>query len=245
MKRSRMGIAAGLTSLAVGAFATFPASALAQEGQVDYTNTVTVSAGSRVEQDADVATITFGVRAHNDEAAAATSEVAERTEAVVAALRAAGVAQNELTVGGVRLGRRTTRRGRLLGYVASVSVKVKTQQLNRLGAYIDAAVAGGADSIRDLEYDVQDRTGAVRQALREAIEFARAKAEALAGAENRQVGRAIVISEYDSRPPRSVSFDVARGAGVSGGSAEPAALIPLEPPTISTQARITVTFELI
>jgi uncharacterized protein len=246
MKRTKAGIVAGLTSMAMGVFAAFPGSALAQEEPIDYTNTVTVSAGSKVEQDADLATIAFGIRAQDDQAAAATREVAETTEAVVASLRAAGVAQDELTVGGVRLARRTDRRGRLLRYVASVSVKVETDRMNRLGAYIDAAVAGGADSIRDLEYDVKDRTGAVTRALREAIEFARAKAEALAEAENREVGAAIVISEYDSRPPRSVSFDSARGSlATSGGRAEPAALIPLEPPTITTQARITATFELV
>ena len=222
-----------------------PVTAQAQDAGIDYTNTVTVASGATVELEADVATVTFGVRTASKDAAEATRELAVKTQSVVDSLLAAGVTEEELTVGSIRLGRRTDRRGNFLRYVASSQVKVRTDRLNSLGEIIEAAVSGGASSIGRLSYDVKDRSAAVDQALREAMAFARAKATALAEAENRQVGPAIVISEYDSRPPRSVSFD--GGGGASGGSADAiaASIVPLIPPTLEARARITVTFALI
>lgn len=214
--------------------------ARAQE-EVTYANTVTVAAGASVELEADIATLTFGVRARSDDASTATRRVGRKTRSVVAALEAAGVTDEELTVGGVSLRRSYDRRGTPTGYVASVAVKVKTERLGALGRIIDAGVAGGAGSLR-LAYNVKDRTAAVDQALRDAMVLARAKATALAEADGRQVGPAIVISEYNATPPRAVSYEA---AGLAGGSAADTSTIPLEAPILSAKARITVTFELI
>jgi uncharacterized protein YggE len=248
MKETRILVNKGrlLVVLATVAAVMLPVAAQAQEAGVDYTNTVTVASGATVEMEADIATISFGVRAGNLDASEATRTAGRKTQTVVAALRRAGVTEEELTVGGVNLSRRTDRKGNFIRYVASVTVKVKTTRLDALAEIIDAAVAAGASSIRGVNYDVQDRRAAVDQALREAMQFARAKATALAQAEGRQVGPAIVISEYDSRPPRSVSLERSVLGSSAGGAADSAAsYIPLTPPTLEARARITVTFELV
>ena len=233
-------------SILTAVLVAIPSVAVAQEGGLDYTNTVTVAAGSKVEMEADLARIHFGIRGASKDAAEATRKAASKTESVLDGLRNAGVTQEELTVGGVRLDRRTDRKRNFLGYVASVSIKVETAQLDLVGEFIDAAVVAGATSVRGLEYDVQDRSAAVDQALREAMSFARAKAEALAESAGREVGLAIMISEYDSRPPRAVAYDTAaRSAEQSGSAGGMASVIPVIPPTLTTQARITVTFELV
>lgn len=249
MKRTRTRITPLVTAIAAVWLVALPGVASAQEAGIDYTNTVTVAAGATVEMEADIATVSFGIRAGNVDASTATRTAAEKTQSVVDALRAAGVAEDELTVGGVTLDRRTDRKGNFIRYVAGTVVKVKTERLGRLAEFIDAAVVGGASSVRGLSYNVSDRSGAVDQALREAMAFARAKATALAESENRQVGPAIVISEYDSRSPRSVSYELdglAREVrGMTVGAPAAAAFVPLVPPTIEAHARITVTFELI
>lgn len=247
MKRIRVRVRPRLTAALVGGLLlAIPGFANAQEAGIDYTNTVTVASGATVELVADIATVSFGVRAGDVSATEATREAARKTESVVAALRGAGVTEEELIVGGVSLRRRTDRHGDFINYVASVVVKVETTRLSALAQIIDSAVVGGASSIRGLRYDVQDRSAAVDQALREAMAFARAKATALAESENRQVGRAIVISEYDSRPPRTVSLERSvLAASVRGTRDSAASYIPLSPPKLEARARITVTFELI
>lgn len=244
--RPRISNAGRVVAMALAVTAALlPGVARAQEAGIDYTNTVTVAAGATVEMEADIATITFGVRAANTDAAEATRALATKTQSVVDSLLAAGVTEEELTVGSVRLGRRTDRDGNFLRYVASSQVKVKTGRLDSLGEIIEAAVGGGASSIGRLSYDVADRSGAVDQALREAMAFARAKATALAEAEGRQVGPAIVISEYDSRPPRAVSYETAGRISAASADAVRASLVPLVPPTLEARASITVTFALI
>ena len=251
MKRTRIHVKRGRLSIALGLVAALvlPGAAQAQEAEgIDYTNTVTVAAGATVEMEADVATVTFGVRAGNVDASTATRTAAEKTQSVVDALTAAGVTEDELVVSGLSLNRKTDRRGNFIRYVASTVIKLKTDRLTLLGEFIDAAVAGGASSIRGLSYNVKDRSGAVDQALREAMAFARAKATALAESENRQVGPAIVIYEYDSRAPRSVSYNTGDTAGAASdaeGALMGRSIVPLAPPTIEARARVTVTFALV
>lgn len=233
----------GALSSALALLVAVPQAALAQE--VDYMNTVTVAAGASVEMPADVASISFGVRESAPTATEATRALGRSTQSVVDALRAAGVGEDdELSVSSVHLRRRTDRDGNLIEYVATSSIKVKTDDLDELGAIIDAGVAGGADSLGGLRYDVKDRTAAVEQALREAMLFARVKANALATAAGRTVGIALIISEYNSRPPRSFMVAGTRG-GTGAGAADAASFVPVEPPILDADARITVTFELI
>lgn len=230
---------------ALSALLVLPQTAHAQE--VDYMNTVTVAAGATVEVVADLASISFGVRESAQTAGEATRALGTSTQSVVDALRAAGVGQDdELVVSSVHLRRRTDRNGNLIEYVATSSIRVKTDDLEEMGQIIDAGVAGGADSLGGLRYDVKDRTAAVEQALNEAMQFARLKANALATAAGRTVGLALIISEYNSRPPRTVSVAGTRG-GTGGGQAasDAASYVPVEPPTLDADARITVTFELI
>ena len=227
---------------ALAALVVLPQTAHAQE--FDFMNTVTVAAGASVETPADRVSVSFGVRETGPTAGEATRKLAAATQAVVDALRDAGVGQDdELSVGDVRLGRRTDRDGNLLEYVASSNVRVKTADLNGLGEIIDAGVAGGADSIGGLRYSVSDRTAAVEQALEEAMNLARSKATILATTAGRTLGIALIISEYDSRPPRSFAISDTRSSG--GAMAAAASYIPTEPPILDATARITVTFELI
>lgn len=230
---------------ALAALVALPQAAQAEE--INYMNTVTVAAGASVEVVADIASISFGVRESAQTAGEATRALGTSTQAVVDALRAAGVGQDdELSVSSVHLRRRTDRHGNLIEYVATSNIRVKTDDLEEMGQIIDAGVAGGADSLGGLRYDVKDRTAAVEQALKEAMQFARLKANALATAAGRTVGMALIISEYNSRPPRTVSVAGTRG-GTSGGAAaaDAASYVPVEPPTLDADARITVTFELI
>ncbi|HJR45669.1 MAG TPA: SIMPL domain-containing protein [Actinomycetota bacterium] len=232
----------GILVAAVTALVVLPQPVRAQE--IDFTNTVTVAAGASVEMPADEVSVGFGVRETGPTATDATRALAASTQAVVDALRAAGVGQgDELSVGSVRLGRRTDRFDNFIEYVASSSVRVKTGDLDALGEIIDAGVAGGADSVSGLRYSVSDRTAAVEQALVEAMKLARKKATILATTDGRTVGKAIMISEFDSRPPRAVAVRGTRSAG--GATADAASFIPTEPPILDAQARITVTFELI
>ncbi len=81
------------------------------------------------------------------------------------------------------------------GYVARNSVEVRVDNVDRVGEYLEAAVASGATSLGGVRFDLKDRAKLEREALRLAVADARAKAEAAAAGAGRSIERIIRIEE--------------------------------------------------
>ncbi len=228
-------------------------------GAQETINTVTVGATKEVDVEADIGRAVFGVRTTDVSARDATSELSVRTRSVLDALRDAGFTNEELSTGEVRLSRTCIRRcidpnprdnvapDRVMGYVGSATVKLETNQLDRLGPAVDAAVRGGARSIRNISYDVENKDAAVLEALRQAMQFARAKGEVIAEEAGRELGPAITIVEGRTyRPEMYTVADELLGKTIrDAGGAAAAIPFPVEPPTLKASARVTVTWELL
>jgi len=223
-------------------------------------NTVTVAASKDVDIEADIGRATFGVRTKDVSARQATSELSRLTQSVLDALRDAGFTNAELSTENVRLYRACIRRcvdpnprdnvepDRVMGYVGSATVRLETSRLDRLGAAVDAAVSGGAKSIRGISYDVEDKDEAVLEALRQAMQFARAKAEVIAQEAGRELGPAVIVEEGRTSAPEQYALaDRAFASTVVSGAGGAANVIPfpVEPPTLKASARVTVTWELL
>ena len=209
-------------------------------------NQVGVAAGGSVELDPDIAYVTFGVAARRDSAAEALDVVAAQSEAVRQALRDAGIAAEDITTPDVGLRKAYRREGRrrvFTGYRASMAIRVETTDVDSVGDVIDAGVAGGAQTVRNVSFDVQDKRAAVALALTEAMEFAEAKARALVEAAGRTLGQVVVIQEGDSRPPRAISYEAVYDS--AGGESAAAGSIKLLPGKLTASARIYVVFEMI
>ena len=247
---SRFGVAIAVCAAYVGIVA--PASA-----QVAV-NTVTVAATKKVDVEADIGRANFGVRSKDRSAKDATTELSRKTKSVLDALKGAGFTTAELATGNVRLSRECIARckdpdprdnqpaNRVMGYIGSASVNLETAKLDRLGAAVDAAVEGGANSIRSVNYDVEDKDEAVLEALRQAVRSARAKAQVIAEETGRTLGPAIVVEEGRTSAPGT--FEVANdlaAAGFGGTAPSQSIPFPVEPPTLSASARVTVTWELL
>lgn len=247
-------------SLAMSIGSGFVATA-APAGAQEAVNTVTVAASKKVDIEADLGRANFGVRTEDRSARTATNELSERVDSVLDALRAEGFTGDELATGSVRLERTCIRLckdpnpkdeippRRIMGYVGSAGIGVETKRLDKLGDAVDAAVGAGANSIRNVSYDVEDDDAAVLQALREAMIFARAKAQVIADEAGRTLGPALIVEEGRTSAPGS--FDVAEGlrddalGSTAGGAPSDSIPFPVEPPTLSASARVTVTWELL
>jgi uncharacterized protein YggE len=104
----------------------------------------------------------------------------------------------------------------VVGYIASNSVRVRTEMLDRVGAIIDAAIKKGATSIAGLNFYSSNVDEARRSALAQAVENARRDAEVMARAAGGQLGALIELSSEQVdviRPPMPM-FDMARKASV-------------------------------
>lgn len=168
---------------------------------------LTVSAQGRVSRVPDVATIRAGVTTQGTTAAAALADDAARMNRVLAALRAAGIAPNDLTTAAVSLQPRYRyvdgQPPAVVGYEASDTVSVRFRDVARAGRVLDALVAQGANQIDGPTLSLEHPDAALDEARADAVKRARARAELYAAAAGLRVERIVSISEEgeEAAPP--------------------------------------------
>ena len=95
-------------------------------------------------------------------------------------------------------GKRTSR-----GYVVSNAIEVRVDKLDDVGRLLDAAVTAGATNVSNIRFELKDRSGAEREAVRLAVADARARADAAAEGAGTKVVNVVRIEETSDRnmPP--------------------------------------------
>jgi hypothetical protein len=193
---------------------------------------ITVTGTGVVTSVPDRADFSFGVLSQGRTASAALAANAAEMRRVIAAVRGAGVAADDVQTQQVWLSPRYTDEGEsIIGYTATNTVSARIRDLGRAGAVIDAAVEAGANQVSGPSLTRSDSNELYRTALRAAYANARAKAQALAGAAGITLGRAIDMVESGGPIPLPVAESAARLADT-----------PIEPGTQDIQATVTVTF---
>ena len=199
---------------------------------------VAVSGTASVSTAPDKATVTLGTRTQAANPADAQSGNAAKMNAVLKALYAQGVAKADIKTADISLDRQTQNRGtkrETTFYVAHNSVIVTMHDLTKVGAIVDAAVKGGADSVGNIQFSLSDQTKARQQALSEAVKGAHQKAEVMAQAADSSLGNVVSIREQGSSYPRPVQYG---GASLATG-AESTVPSPVVPPS-NIETRVTV-----
>lgn len=129
-------------------------------------------------------------------------------------------------------GRRTPR-----GYVARNGVEVRVDAVERVGDLLDALVEAGATTVTGVRFDLKDRAGAEREALRLAVADARARAEAMASGAGRSIDRVLRIA--DSPQPRFRAM--AEPVMMQRSAVAPAEATPIEAGLIEVHAQVELT----
>ena len=163
---------------------------------------------------------------------------AQAMTAVLQKLRAAGLKDDALQTRGYDLqpeydynnGRQTLR-----GYLARNSVEVRVDELNRVGEFLDVAVASGATSVGNVRFDLKDRGAVEREALRLAVADARRRADAAASGAGLKVERVIRIEEQRARVQPPMPMMMAERASMAAQAAPPVA-----PGELEVQATVTM-----
>jgi uncharacterized protein len=109
-------------------------------------------------------------------------------------------------------------------YTALSVVRVTTDELDKVGAAIDAATQAGANHVQSVQYTVRDAQALHTQLLRDASAKARANAEALAAGLNLKIVRLVSAEEIrdaasaapDMPDPESRAGPIDPTAGQSG-----------------------------
>ena len=151
----------------------------------------------------DVANLSLGVSVTDDTVAEARSAAAESMADVLAALKAQGVADADVTTSHFQIyqdydygpeGREP------LGYTVSNGVNVKVRQIDDVAAVIDAAVAAGGDYIEfnHISFSFSDTAAMEEEARQAAVANMQNKAEQLAEFAGRELGDLKMLSEGGS-----------------------------------------------
>jgi len=143
----------------------------------------------------DRARVHIAVETRGKTAAEAAAENARIQTAVIARLRALGIAAERITTVGFNVQPEYNRsrdpdvsQPRVIGYVARNTVRADVWRMDQVGPVIDASLAAGANSVGGLDMYSSREDAVRREALANAVNAARADAEAMAAAAGGRLG---------------------------------------------------------
>lgn len=216
---------------------------------------VNITAEGRSERAPDLATFNAGVVAQGKTAGEAMSANTARMDAVLAAVRAAGVAPRDIQTSSLSLQPQyhypqvaPPPRGadgaftevaqpeppRIIGYEARNTVSVRLRQIAQMGRLIDALVAAGANQVDGPYFSVDRPDAAGDDARADALRKAKARAELYAREAGFRRARLLSISEPGGYYP--VSRDIVVTSQAFGGAIAP----PPPPPSIVQPGQVAV-----
>jgi uncharacterized protein YggE len=175
------------------------AAATAQTAAPRNPTLLTMTVEGRTARTPDVAEISGGVVTSAPTAAAAMTENAAKMNAVVAAVRKAGIAERDIQTAGLNLQAQYRYEANqapiLTGYQASNTVNLRVRSVAQTGKLIDTLVGVGANQINGPTFRVEDSDAALDEARQAAITTAKARAELYAKATGLRVRRIVTITE--------------------------------------------------
>ncbi|MDQ3549564.1 MAG: SIMPL domain-containing protein [Chloroflexota bacterium] len=213
-----------IMAVAIGVASRSESGATAAE--TDATRTISVNGEGRVSLAPDVVMMSVGVDERDADLTAAQAAAAEKMDAIIAALRANGVAEDDIQTGNysVYAERDYEREGQpVTGYVVSHTVTAKVRDIDNSGTVVAAAIDAGANNVGGIWFGLDDPAAAIEQARELAVADAEAKATDLARLANATLGPIQVISEgyAPSSPP--VAYD---GGGAAFDEAARSSIAP-------------------
>lgn len=217
----------GLSALLVWAALATPAAAqiAATPDQLAAGPVVTVQISEQLRSPPDQATISMSTESRAPTATAALADNKAKTQALLAAIRGAGIGDRDVQTEGISLGadyRYETVNGvgtqRFNGYVARNSVRIKTRNLDRLSGLLDTLTAAGATAIYGPSFDIADPLPIRAEARRRAM--ARGETEAGEYARNAGFARVRLLTVQEGVSYRSADI-VVTGTRVGGAPPPP------------------------
>ncbi|MFZ5825111.1 MAG: SIMPL domain-containing protein [Bacillota bacterium] len=246
MKRGLFAaLLAGL--MLIGAL-VYPAATYAEtQTQTPPPRTLNVTGHGKIELKPDTATIILGISQVRKSPAEAYAAMSADLVNISGSVKTMGVKEEEIKTGTFNLQAEynwTQEKGQeLVGYRATTTLNITTQQLDKVAELIQQAVEAGANQLNGIQFYVKNTDALVEQALDMAVDDARAKADRVAGRLGAKVVRVLSISIQDNGVP---TFTRSMSDGGYAGEAAKAmgAPAPVFGGTTTFTSTVYVTFEI-
>lgn len=194
-----------LPALLAGALLAAPLAAQDPGSVASSQSGVAATATGEVKSAPDRATILFSVETRAATAAEASAQNAEQQQAVLRALRAAGLGENDVgTVSYTIMPNneydQASGTSRVVGYIARNTVRAEVRDLASMGRVIDAAIQAGANEVSSLQFATSRAEQLRLDAIRSAMGQACREASALAAAAGGSLGPLLFASTSEGSP---------------------------------------------
>jgi uncharacterized protein YggE len=212
-----MGLNEGLTmknliaALLIGAAVPAVPAAAQTTGQVTQAITGTrldINVTGEVTRVPDLAIISAGVVSRSSTATGALQDNAERMDRVIAAIKAAGIADRDIQTSSISLNPEyrypENQAPQLTGYTASNQVTIRFRDIRNSGKILDALVREGANQISGPNMTIEQPEEALDEARTRAVAAGKARANLYARSLGMRVVRVVSVSEsggYYAPPP--------------------------------------------
>ena len=226
-------LTAALCAVLSSAVAANAQQATQTELKIDASNrTLTVTGEEQVTVEPEVAILHIGFETQLTDAKSAYADGSRTSNAVIAALKQAGIAENAIRSESQHLDRDYTKPHKFK-LVQQWTVKVSPE---RAAEILDVAVTAGATSSGDIDWTVKDERALEQQALDHAATRAHDNAIVLAKGMGVRLGALIYVSNTTS----TQRFPVRMSAGIAAFDKRAEAPQPLsiEPHKVSQQASV-------
>lgn len=206
---------------------------------------LSVSGTSLIKKEPDLAMIRIGVEEEDKNAEDALRKTAAKITAIMAALKANLNKENStFSTDAISLSPfyeqadpKKPKPPAVIGFRASSTLTVKTEDLELVGKIIDLSSKAGANTIENLTYALKDDRMAKQEALGLATKNAINSANIIAEAAGVRLKRILHIQEESARPISYKATYLARGAMADSS-------FPVEPGEVEVSANVAITFEI-
>jgi uncharacterized protein len=193
----------------------------------------------------DIAYINIGVHTESPTAAEAVATNNTQTQQVVDALKTAGVDAKDVRTSNFSIYPNTQydpQTNQKLGttYVVDNTVYVTVHKLDSLGDLLDAAVKAGANNVNSIQFDVADKSPAMKTAREQAVKDAQTQAQELASAAGVSLGNLQTIN-FNNAVPTPLVETFGKGGG---GLAAADVAVPINPGTLTLTVTVNMAYEI-
>lgn len=249
-KLTALALAAALVLALAGCAAPAAGETTVHLQTQDAADSITVSGRVAMEVVPDVARITVGVSSRAATPAAAREATAEAINSTLDALLEMGIEEKDIQTSNMNMRTVYSYDGNgnsyVNGYRMDTSLTILVREMDRAGEVVDAAIAAGTNELDGIEYLVSNRDEVYGQALTDAVELARQKAEALASAAGRTLGAVMTVDEASNAVATVYEYDDVMFANAdSGGFNAAERATAIQPGSTAVEAQVRVVFELV
>lgn len=209
-------------------------------------STITVTGTSKLDQAPQVANFNATVSIDDDDKDTAVNSVNTKMTALINSLKTFGIAESDIQTSQVSVyennkaeiliypPRPTTTKA----WQASNSITIKLRDINKASALTDLLNTSGATQVSGPNFTIEDTKSSDSALLVDAISDAKTKADAMAKAGGRRLGKMITVTEGYSSQPFYAAASLEKALDSRGVPS------PVEPGTQTLSKTVTVIFEL-